>query len=310
MADILQKLSREMSQNGYKFRTVSISHLPEIQESVGNLVRQGMVNQQLHSNWHFYLDTNKNLPKAQTIFVIAIPQPITRVEFEMTGKVYQADIPPTYIYRNDEDKVRDILNEALEPIGYQIAKARLAIKTLAVRSGLAQYGKNNITYVPGFGSYHRLVAFYSDCPCEEDNWQDIKVIKACENCSLCGESCLLGSITDNRFLIHAEKCLTWYNERVEAFPDKILDAWHHTIIGCMGCQLVCPVNKPHINKIAHGPTFSESETDMILKKTPLDKLTVETLQKLEAISADEWYDVLPRNLDLLIKSHHLRLLVP
>jgi len=35
------------------------------------------------------------------------------------------------------------------------------IDRLAVRGGLATYGRNNVTYVPGMGSFHRLSAFYS-----------------------------------------------------------------------------------------------------------------------------------------------------
>ena len=44
--------------------------------------------------------------------------------------------------------MEDLLRLQLDPAGYQAKKAVLPWNLLAVRSGLAQYGKNNITYFP------------------------------------------------------------------------------------------------------------------------------------------------------------------
>ena len=194
MNEITYKIQEEMKRFDYKARTVSIIHLSEVQEAVAKLIRQGLVNKQLHEKWHFYLDTNKDLPEAKTIVIVAIPQSITRVRFEWQGIIYPAEIAPNYITKTDESHVEKILNNVLETADYKIVKAHLALKTLAVRSGLARYGRNNISYVPGMGSFLRLVAFYTDCPCEEDNWQEAKAMDACENCSLCRENCPTGSI--------------------------------------------------------------------------------------------------------------------
>ncbi len=296
-----------MKRHGYKLKSVSISHLPEVQEAVAKLVRQKMISEKLHSTWHFYLDSNKNLPEAKTIVVVAMPEPITRVKFEWQRNIYDADIPPNYIFQVDEKRAEKILRGVLEIAGYRVAKAHLALKTLAVRSGLARYGKNNITYVSGMGSFHRLIAFYADCPCEEDNWHESQAMKTCDNCSLCHENCHAGSISRDRFLIHAEKCYAFYYDRKILIPDRIPPSWHIPLFACLSCQLVCPVNKPHLNTIADGPIFSEQETALLLKKIPWEDLPQQTQYKLTNIGFDdsERYSLLPNNLGVLIKSQSL-----
>jgi len=96
---------------------------------------------------------------------------------------------------------------------YQIARMALPLKILAVRSELASYGKNNISYIPGMGSFYRLIAFYSDFPCQEDIWLEPQMMKHCHNCSACLDNCPTGAITSGGFLLHAERCITFHNER-------------------------------------------------------------------------------------------------
>ncbi|UCB43210.1 MAG: hypothetical protein JSV77_00760 [Dehalococcoidales bacterium] len=304
MNEITRKIQEVMEQSDYKAKTVSIARLPEVQEAVGELVRQGLVSKQLHEKWSFYLDTNKDRPETQTIVIVAIPQPITRVRFEWQGTDHPADIAPSSIVKADESHVEELLNKVMKDAGYKVVRAHLALKTLAVRSGLAQYGRNNISYVPGMGSFLRLIAFYTDCPCEDDNWQEVEAMKACENCSLCRENCPTGSITDNRFLIHAEKCLGSLSEREPDFPYWVHHQpdWPNALIGCISCQSVCPVNKPYLQKIVDRPHFSEEETGLILSKTPWDELPPDTRQKLEFSESN--YPLLTSNLGALIEKQN------
>jgi len=302
MNGIVHKIQDVMNQLGYRARTVSITHLLEVQEAVRKLVRQGLVNKRLHERWHFYLQTNKNLPEAKTIIIVAMPQPITRIWFTWQGTTYSADIPPEHFAKAAyESRAEETLKNVLEPAGYRITRAHLALKTLVVRSGLATYGRNNITYIPGMGSFYSLIAFYSDCPCEEDNWQESKAMVECENCSLCRESCPTGSIHADRFLIHAENCLGFLNEMEPDFPYwvQLQPDWHNALTGCMRCQFACPVNKSYLDNIVVGPSFSEEETGLILNKTPLEDLSPETRQKLK--TGDGIYPLLATNLRALIE---------
>jgi epoxyqueuosine reductase len=74
-------------------------------------------------------------------------------------------IPPTYASSIDQ-KVIATLDQFLSSNSYHLKAVRLPEKLLAVRSGLAQYGKNNISYIPDVGSFYRTVVFVSNVPCE------------------------------------------------------------------------------------------------------------------------------------------------
>ena len=78
------------------------------------------------------------------------------------------------------------------------------------------------------------------------------------------------------------------------------------LIGCMRCQLVCPVNRDQLNKIVPGVAFSEEETARLLQKTPWNTLSDEIRRKLTEIAMDDSYEVLARNLEVLIKAQDLR----
>ena len=307
MSNIIEKVFKELNSAGCKAQVISVSHLPELQKDVDKFQRQGLLDKELTKTYlQFQFNLPEDLPDAASIFIIVIPQPITRIRFAWQGKEYSADIPPSYIRKVDDVRVKDILASILAPVGYKLERTRLPVKTLVVRSGLAQYGRNNVTYVPGFGSFYRLVAFYSDCPTEHDNWQELRAMKACENCFRCMENCPTQCISIDRFLIHAENCLTYLNENERNFPDWVKPDWHNAIVGCMRCQLSCPADKLQIKKIVDGPHFSEEETGLLFKKIPFDKLPKVTREKLASVSADDWYEVLARNLEALIKNPEKR----
>lgn len=61
---------------------------------------------------------------------------------------------------------------------YQVTPAVLPKKLLAVYSGLAACGRNDVIYVRGMGSLHRLSAFYSDLPCDVDQWHELAMWSA------------------------------------------------------------------------------------------------------------------------------------
>ena len=290
-----------MKRAGYEAATVSIVHLQEVQAAVSRLVEHGLVSRRLSEYWNFHLETDAGLPGARTIVVIAVPQSIVRVAFRWQGKDRPAEIAPGYFYRADETRAEDLLKNTLAAAGYEIVRANLALKTLAVRSGLAEYGRNNIAYVPGMGSFFRLVAYYTDFPCEEDSWGEYGVMSACADCSICRRNCPTGCIDAERFLVHAENCLGFLGQRQPDFPYwvRLQPEWENALVGCMRCQFDCPVNGPYIGDIREGPSFSEEETGQVLDAVPLDRLPRETRLKLSDM-ADRVYPLLSRNLRELV----------
>ncbi len=125
-------------------------------------------------------------------------------------------------------------------------------------------------------------------------------MEPCETCSACMKACPAKAIGSDRFLLHAERCLTFHNERACDFPAWLSPDWHNSLVGCMICQKVCPANKDVVKWIENGTDFGSEETDHILKGVSDDRLPRETHEKLLQLGMMEYYDVLGRNLRVLI----------
>lgn len=300
---LTEKLYNKINSVGLKGKIISTSHLIQLKEDILTKRNDRFLDDIFYKEClsFFKFSPSLSLAGANSIIIVSVPQPKISVSFQWRKNRFYLTIPPTYLHAPD-DMVREILEQLLEPYGYRIEQTYLPLKNLAARSGLAEYGKNNITYVPGSGSFHRLVGFYSDLPCLNDSWQEPKTMAACLNCSACLKSCPTGAITKDRFLIKAERCLTFHNERKAAFPGWFKPDWHHCLVGCLRCQSVCPVNKHIFKWEEKREHFSEEETLMILKGYGKKKLPSSTLNKIERLSLTEYLEQLPRNLEAVLKN--------
>ena len=297
---------------GLKARVVSINHLKEIQSEIEKIKNE---NKDVADNLGRYLnefsyEASENLSEARSIIIVALPQPIVRITFTLGIKKHVVLMPPMYLLNSSLEQeskqkkileVSSILEIILSSQNYKAIKANLPCKLLTSKSGLSEYGRNNISYIKGAGSFYWLGVYLSDLPCEKDSWGEASIMDICENCNLCLKNCPTGALSSDRFLIHADKCISFHNESTRVFPEWIAPKWHNSIIGCMRCQLICPANKNHINDIEDLMEFNDSETRMILAETPLAELPKITYEKLEAISFVECFDLLSRNLKALIE---------
>ncbi|UCG91000.1 MAG: epoxyqueuosine reductase [candidate division WOR-3 bacterium] len=306
MNEIIEELQQKLTNTGFKSSVVSVRRLPDIRRDFENLIKEGILNKDFYDEivsryelrWNF--EPAVSSPSAESVIITAVQQPKVSLEFENAGKKYYAVIPPTYIHETDQE-VLDVMSPFLEKHGYKACAAVLPSKLLAVRSGLAQYGRNNITYIEDWGSYYRLRAFFSDMPCADDKWQEPVAMELCRKCTTCIKKCPTRAISQDRFLVNAGKCLTFFNEASYDFPEWLDPGWHNCIIGCMICQDVCPANKDHTAWIMPGGDFSEKETSMILDGVSKDKLPAEISEKLQKVNMLESYDLLQRNLGALIR---------
>jgi epoxyqueuosine reductase len=115
------------------------------------------------------------------------------------------------------------------------------------------------------------------------------------------KACPTKAIVSDRFQLYAERCLTFHNERSEAFPQWLSPSWHNCLVGCMICQKVCPANKEVVKWIEAGATFDHDETHLILEGVPKERLQQGTLAKIKSQGMMPYYDVLRRNLKGLIE---------
>jgi epoxyqueuosine reductase len=301
---MIDDLIKGLEEGGIGARVVKIEHLAELEEAIAGPHRRGLFEETFFREelTRFRYDVDQILPGAHSIVIASVPQPIIGVSFEWGGEKLATSLPPTYVDADaiDARAVR-AMDEILGPGRYHFKRAIVPRKTLAVRSGLASYGRNNITYVPGHGSFHRLVAFFSDLECDADQWRDATMLPACKTCQACAKACPNGAIAEERFIIRADRCLTYLNERAkEPFPAWVSPTAHHAIVGCLSCQIACPYNKKLLGWIEPRAEFSEDETRYLLAghfEGPEAKAMEE---RLGTIGLD--LTIFPRNLAALIAS--------
>ena len=291
---------------GYKGKIVSAKNIPELQQAIPKFNQQKLLDPEFYEEYKSYFEFKPDVEfsEIKSLFIISVPVPQFEAIFHWNNKEISLIIPPTYLYGlKITNQIIELISEILEPTEYKVAYARLPQKTLAVRCGLAEYGRNNITYVPGMGSFHRLTTLYSDFPTNEDNWHELQMMDLCKECSACTRRCPTGAIPTDRFLLRAERCITFHNEHPGEipFPEWIDPKGHNCLVGCLHCQKVCPANKKVINWTEPGPEFSEEETIFILNGKNYDDLPKVTKEKIEKFDLVNYYEVLPRNLNPFLK---------
>ncbi len=302
---MIEVLFSQLEKHGYMGSIVPFERIYDLKEEIESSYAKGNLDKEFYEERldFFEFDPPASLPKAKSIVIIAVPRPQIRVIFNWKGERLPLVLPPTYVaYRNIYKQVGNLLIEILADKNYGVAKTSLPEKLLAARSGLGFYGKNNISYVGAMGSFHQLVSFYTELPCKEYKWQELKPMKRCENCSACHSSCPTGAIMSGRFLLGAEHCIVFHNERVGAFPSWLDPDWHNCVVGCLECQRVCPKNKNVLDWVEGKEEFYQEEIALILQGESLDRLPPSTITKLKRLSLAGWLDVLPRNLEALFAS--------
>lgn len=238
-----------------------------------------------------------------TIVVVIKPRPAHIVAFELDGGRMEAVLPPTYVhYRNMFEEVgRDLAERGLP--GARVERLNAPLKTVAARLGLVRYGRNNITYAAGPGSYFQLLGYLTDAklPWNGDVPPEKALLPECETCGVCELVCPTGAIDQDRMLLHAERCLTFLNENRGPWPAWLADGVHTCLLGCLLCQRCCPAN-PEMPLEDTGVVFAERETDALLADDGLrgGPAWEEIRAKLERLGQPYSEGVLGRNLRALV----------
>jgi epoxyqueuosine reductase len=302
------ELELELRRRGLWARVVSARHAAELEETIERLRESGLLDRDLDRDYlgAFDFTPPADLAAAESIIVMAVADPQVRVGFVWKGAALSALVPPTY--RRQKEVRRRIAAEItglLAKSGHRAVRAALPEKTLAVRCGLARYGRNNLAYVAGLGSFCTLVALWSDLPCEADAWQPPEMLPECVNCKACRRRCPTEAIRDDRFVIQAERCLTFWNEKPARipFPEWIDPGWHDCLVGCMRCQWACPLNREFRARIVDGPSFNEDETACLLSESELENLPASVQRKLGDLGVADFPSALPRNLRALLERY-------
>ncbi len=298
---IKDNLDQTFAIKGFHYRSVSIKHVPKLISEISSKHESGDIHPGVYSKYisHFDQSVPDSFPSNAYVLIAAVPQYQVDVRFHWRDHIHSVPIPPTYNHKTDRD-IESILKKCLAAHGFRYEKAKLPLKLLAARSGLSQYGKNNISYIEELGSYYRLAAYYTDTPHFPDGWGQPQMLKRCESCKACLKKCPTGAITTERFMVQASRCLTFINENPADFPDWLDPAAHHCAVGCMICQKYCPLNR-HLNKKTdHKCEFTGDETEAILNNPTKENLSRETLNKLDKLCMTDDLDIISRNIRLCL----------
>jgi len=295
-----RELESTLGAAGYRSRLVPVHVMEEAERVIAGLREQGVVAQGLYDAYAASLRfvSPPEVPEPKTMVVVAWASPAVKVRFHIGTGPLEAIIPPTYISSARRARCLEIIRSVLEPRGHSVARAPGPVKLLAVRAGLARYGRNNLAYVPGMGSYTRLDAFCTDADlqAQEHTGKGSMLMSCCPPCRNCHHVCPTGCIPHAGTVIDAERCLTYFNESEGEFPDWLDPAAHGCLVGCMRCQEMCPANRYYLRNEPLVAEFSREETAVILEDRPPGGLPEPLRAKLRRLDLEEYSAVLGRNL--------------
>jgi epoxyqueuosine reductase len=134
---------------------------------------------------------------------------------------------------------KQVISSFLGEAGFQVADSGdLPLKMAAVRSGIAQYGKNCIVHAGGYGSYLKLSGIVTDAPldCADEPVES----SDCGDCAACVDACPTGALREPYRLDMSRCVCAWLWGRPVAPEDRPHVGNH--IFRCRYCQDACPKN--------------------------------------------------------------------
>ncbi|MFC1724397.1 4Fe-4S double cluster binding domain-containing protein [candidate division KSB1 bacterium] len=287
----------------YKYSTVSVKHVKEIGRWFDKLKSEEKIgkNETFRSYiGAFKFDPEEILHGAKSLILVSNRQKISSVVFNYKGKKTEILIPTGYAddgltFESVKARImEDIIKDSAKKLQEQV---HLPLKTMSVRSGLADYGKNNITFVDEFGSFHQLIGLYTDKELE-DNWRPLNMLRLCKGCSICIKDCPTKCIREENFVIEVDKCLPLFNELPDPFPEWLPSEVHHTLVGCLKCQYTCPANENRIKDIDKLADITEEETGFLLGESKNEKIHKQIAEKLKRFPSVNNLDYFRRNFKL------------
>lgn len=306
---MLQALLNEAREAGWKATVMPYEARAIAREGIVARHRRGELDEEFYqerlASWE--KPPQAEIPHPRSLIAVAVPDRPVRLRFTLDGDSITTVVPPTYVHweRNDRT-VEERLTRVRAPAGFTVARARGPTKAMATLGALARYGRNNLTYVEGLGSYHRPVILVSDLPCDEQPRREPEALPRCATCRACVAACPTGAIGTDRFLLHAERCLTYWNEKPPEvpFPNWIKPKWHNALVGCMRCQEVCPESRPFVGSFLKGPSFDEEATRTLLSGPREAELTPELRRAVTEWDLLDMVEIFPRNLRALFAKGH------
>ena len=285
---------------GQRARLIPAHRLESLEEELGRFGARDDLNgfQRWILEDMYELDPPAGFPAA-SILLAAVPHPFSAtLEFEHGGRSLRCSSPVMSDFAAAERALK-----AAAPEGARfLAAGRLPLKRLAVMSGFARYGRNNICYIEGMGSNFSFLALYTDLPCDEGEWGEARLAPSCEGCAQCVSACPTGAILADRFLIDNERCLSYLNESGEPFPAWFDQRALHSVYDCLRCQASCPMNAGERGKTVGPIRFDAAETGLLLEGLRLDSCPPSLAEKARYLGMHQWPAGIAKTLAAMFES--------
>lgn len=121
---------------------------------------------------------------------------------------------------------------------------RLVDRALAVRSGVAWWGKSTMAITPGLGPWFLIGSVVTDAELEATQAMD----RTCGTCTACIPACPTGAIIAPGML-DARRCLAAVFQTRGAIPGELRDAAGGRIYGCDDCLVACPPGHRYLDSV-------------------------------------------------------------
>jgi len=295
-----QQIIHQLEAAGFRAAFLPMSAMEQVSEHYESLERRAPATGTAKAvAEHFRNNQPPKLEFApQSILVTAIPCVGATLILNRKNRCVEIPILPAYINVAPSIKRQDALLAATQ---YQYEQVKgISLKLLAALSGLGQYGRNNICYVEGLGTYSWLETHYTDIPYDSPV-QVVQRMATCKNCGLCRAACPTGAI-GKYDVIDANRCLAMRNESGKRMPRWVPKEAHHALSGCVRCQECCPQNPPI--DFSRTLELDKAETRQLLSRRK--KLPGDLKAKLEEFGCEKWtMSVIKRNARLAVKAKEI-----
>lgn len=295
--------------HGDRVQFIDVKHLEDLKKVLDEFKNTEDLNG--FQNWIVNDLYQLNIPELpfepKSILILALHHPMyANVIVKHNGISYKTRTT----VRSDFSGGRKYVQDTLASNGYHLEEQHtLPLKRLAVQSGLAVYGRNNVTYIKGLGSNFSYLGFFTDVPCKEDTWSTMMTAKRCETCKACLNVCPTKAIREDRFLIDNSICLSCMNESAGEFPTWLSNEVHHTLYDCLRCQEYCPLNrKEEMDKPEEEIetiVLSQEFTAMLLEGKKREEFSNEMIELGNHIGLFDWFEAIPRNLRAIMREENI-----
>jgi len=293
-------LLSEVERHGYKGAFVSLDHLASMKADIDKPLNEGKIPPKIAD---YYLQYDFSIPEDyQSLFVVSCKIPNSKVLVDTSHGIKDMILPTVYYPTSEAATFDSDMEHLFSTHSVRYKKVHLPLKLLACRSGLSYYGRNNISYVEDFGSYHKLTAYFIDLKIDPTPWHPLSFHPLCTDCHICEANCPSGIIHHEDYLIDTSKCLPLPNEIEGDFPDWVKPSHHNALMGCLRCQSVCPINPPLEKTTQHVTHLSEADVLNLFQIDSYECLDQGTKEKVKALSFSDYYPVFRRNFIALYKT--------